>query len=136
MVRQDVFLQHMKLMVKCISTCSLWRTQCQSKRMCLKEVVTPWRPHIGAGSWQDLWAYAERSPHWSRIADRTCDPMWDPCWSSLFRKDCIPWKGHTLEQFVNCSPSEELMLEKFMEDCLLWEGPHTGAGEECEQSCS
>ena len=21
-----------------------------------------------------------------------------------------------------------------MEDCLLWEGPHTGAGEECEES--
>jgi len=33
----------------------------------------------------------------------------------------------------NCSLWEGAMLEKFMEDCLLWEGPHTGAGEECEE---
>lgn len=25
------------------------------------------------------------------------------------------------------------MLEKFMEDYLLWEGLHAGAGEECEE---
>jgi len=24
------------------------------------------------------------------------------------------------------------MLDKFVENCLPWEGPHTGAGEECE----
>ena len=33
----------------------------------------------------------------------------------------------------NCSPWEGLTLEKFMEDCLSWEGSHTGAGEECEE---
>ena len=84
---------------------------------------------------------------------RTCDPVereeptleqvfWqdlqpcgDPCWSSLFLKDCTPWKGPMLEQFVkNRSPWEGPMLEKFVEDCLLWEGPHAGAGEGCEDS--
>ena len=61
--------------------------------------------------------------------------MGDPRWSSLFLKDCTPWKGPTLEQFVkNCSVWEGLTLEKFMEDCLLWEGPHAGAWEECEES--
>jgi len=25
------------------------------------------------------------------------------------------------------------MLEQFMEDCLLWEGPDAGAGEQCEE---
>jgi len=25
------------------------------------------------------------------------------------------------------------MLEQFVEDSLSWEGPHTGAGEECEE---
>jgi len=45
--------------------------------------------------------------HWSRFAGRTCDPMGDPRWSSLFLKDCTLWAG--------------LTLEKFMEDC-----PHTG----------
>lgn len=29
-----------------------------------------------------------------------------------------PWKGLTLEQFLNCG---------------LWEGSHTGAGHECEE---
>ena len=63
--------------------------------------------------------------------------MGDPHWSSLFLKDCTPWKGPMLEQFVkNSSPWEGLMLEKFVKDCLLWEGPHAGAGEECEESSS
>jgi len=42
----------------------------------------------------------------------------DPRWGSLFLKDCTPWEGPTLGQFVNCSPWEGLMLEKFMEDYL------------------
>jgi len=34
----------------------------------------------------------------------------------------------------SCSPWEGLTLEKFVENCLPWAGPHTGAGEECEES--
>lgn len=34
----------------------------------------------------------------------------------------------------NCSPREGLILEKLMKSCLLWEGLHTGAGKECEES--
>ena len=97
--------------------------------------MTPREAHTGAGSCQDLWPHGERSPRWSRFAGRACDPAEDPRWSSLFLKDCTPWKGPMLEQFMkNCSPWEGLMLEKFMEDCLLLEGPHAGAGEECEES--
>jgi len=33
----------------------------------------------------------------------------------------------------SCSPWEGSMLVKFEEDFLLWEGPHTGAGEESEE---
>ena len=29
----------------------------------------------------------------------------------------------------NCCPWDGLTLEKFVEDCLLWEGHHIGAGE-------
>ena len=102
---------------------------------CLKEAVTLWEAHTGAGSWQDLWPSGERSPLWSRFGGRTCDPVGDPCWSSLFLKGCTPWEGPMLEQFVkSCSLQKGLVLEKFMEDCLLWEGPHTGAGEECKES--
>ena len=62
--------------------------------------------------------------------------MGDPCWSSLLLKDCTLWKGPTLEQFVEncCSLWEGLTLEKLVEDCVPREGPHTGAGEECEES--
>ena len=76
----------------------------------------------------------ERSPRRSRFSGRTCDPVGDPRWSSLFLKDCTLWKGPTLVQFVkNCSLWEGLTLEKFVEDCLPWEGPHAGAGEEHEE---
>ena len=67
-----------------------------------------------------LWPHGERSRRWSRFSGRTCDPAGDPRWSSLLLKDCTPREG--------------LILEKFVEDCLLWEGPHAGAGEECEES--
>ncbi|GAB0188058.1 EH domain-containing protein 4 [Grus japonensis] len=56
----------------------------------LKEVVTLWEAHAGAGSWQDLWPHGERSPRQSRFAGRTCDPMGDPRWSSLLLKVCTP----------------------------------------------
>lgn len=34
----------------------------------------------------------------------------------------------------NCSQWEGLILEKVIEDCLLWEGAHTGVREEHEES--
>jgi len=61
--------------------------------------------------------------------------MQDPCWSSLFLKDCTQWKEPTPEQFVkNYSLWEGLTLEKFVDDYLQWEGLHIGAEEECEES--
>jgi len=67
---------------------------------CLKEAVTLWRTCAGAGSCQDLWPCVESIPGWSRFAGRICDPVGNPCWSSLFLKDCILWQGPTLEQFM------------------------------------
>jgi len=81
--------------------------------------VTPWKACAGAGSWQDLWPHGERSPCWSRFADRACDPVGDPRWSSLFLKDSTLWEGPTLGQFVKrCSAWEGPTLEHFVEDCL------------------
>jgi len=69
------------------------------------------------------------------MPEGNCDPVGDPCWSSLFLKDCTPWEGPTLGQFMkSCSPWEGLTLEKFVENCLPCKGPHTGAGEDCEES--
>jgi len=63
--------------------------------------------------------------------------MGDPHSSSLFVKDCTPWKEPMLELFMKkCSLWERLMLEKFMQDCLPWEEPYAGAGEEREESSS
>jgi len=70
--------------------------------MCPREAVTPWRAHTGAGSWKEMWP-VKRGPHWSRFACRTCDPVGDPKWRSLFLKDCTPWKGSTLERIVKDS---------------------------------
>jgi len=68
-----------------------------------------------------------------QVPGRTCDPVGDPHWSSPFLKDCTPWKGPMLEQFLrNLSLWEGPTLE-FMEGCLPWEGPHNGAGEEHEE---
>jgi len=68
---------------------------------------------------------------------RTCGSVGDPSFSSLFLKDCTPWKGPMLEQFMeDCSPWEGPILQKFMKDYLLGGGPHTAVEEECEDSSS
>ncbi|GAB0186948.1 EH domain-containing protein 4 [Grus japonensis] len=84
--------------------------------------VAPWReePMLEQVCWQDL------RPHGG------------PMLQLLFLKDCTSWKRLMLEQFMkNCSlweGREGLTLEKLVEDCLPWEEPHAGAGEEWEES--
>jgi len=63
----------------------------------------PWReePTLEQVCWQGLW------------------PRGDPRWSSLLLKDCTPWKGPMLGQFVkSCTLWEGLILEKFVENRL------------------
>jgi len=79
-------------MVEQIATCSLWKAPHARAGGYLKEAVTLWGACAGAGSCQDLWTCGERSPCWKRCAGRVCDLMTDPRWSSLFLKDCTPWK--------------------------------------------
>lgn len=61
----------------------------------------------------------ERSPRGSMFSGRNCGLVEDPLWSSLFLTDCSLWERPT--------------LEKFAKDCLPLEGPHGGAGKECEE---
>ncbi|KAF4794413.1 hypothetical protein TURU_102525 [Turdus rufiventris] len=63
-----------------------------------------------------IWAHGETSQCWSTFASKTCDPTGDPFWGSLCLEDYTPLEG--------------LMVEKFLECCLPWEGTHAGAGEE------
>ena len=83
--------------------------------------MTPWEACAGAGSWQDL---------------RTCGPVERGAHAEAgLLAGLVTPRGTTLEQFVkNCSLQEGLTLEKLVEDCLSWEAPHAGAGEECEES--
>ena len=37
------------------------------------------------------------------------------------------------EEIPTCSPREGSTQERFMKDCIPWEGPHSGAGKECEE---
>jgi len=79
-----------------MSTCSPWKGPHARAGGCLKEAVTPWEAHAGAGSCQDLQTCGERSPRWSRFAGRACDLVGTHTWSSLSLKDCTPWEGtHT-----------------------------------------
>lgn len=77
---------------------------------------SPWRiVHAGAGFLAGT--VTRRAPH---------------C-SSLFWKECTPWKGPLLEQLLKtCSLWERIMLEMLMKDCFPVEWPHAGAGEQCE----
>jgi len=120
MVRQVVPCSPWRSTVEQISTCSPWKGFHAGAGGCLKEAVTPWSARAGAGFCPDLQTCGERSPHRSRFADRACDPVGDPHWSSLFLKDCTLWEGPMLGQLVrSCSPWDGLMLEKFAENCLL-----------------
>ncbi|TRZ17899.1 hypothetical protein HGM15179_009228 [Zosterops borbonicus] len=68
-----------------------------------------------------------------------CDPVGDlvergpllPSWSSLSLEDCTPWKNdpHHISFGRTAACESGPMLEKFIENCLLWEGPHSVAGE-------
>ena len=83
-------------------SCDPVESPCSSRL--LPGPAEPWReePTLEQVYWQGLW------------------PRGDPRWSSLFLKDCTPWKGPTLGQFMkSCSLWEGLMLEKFVENCLL-----------------
>lgn len=67
---------------------------------CPKEAVILWEANAGVHSWKDLCTHRERNSCWNKFSGRACDPAGDPCWSSLFLKDCTPWKGAMLEQLI------------------------------------
>jgi len=77
---------------------------------------------VGSPRWsrcQDLRMSGERSPRLSRFAGRAGDPVGDLRWRRLLLKDCTPWKGPMLGQFMkSCSLWGGPMLENYVENCL------------------
>ncbi|OPJ76350.1 hypothetical protein AV530_014056 [Patagioenas fasciata monilis] len=72
----------------------------------------------------------ERSPRWSRFSGRTCGPTGDPCWSSLFLKDCTLWTGSMLEQFVtSCSPWKDPCWRSSLRTVSCWWDPTLEQGK-------
>jgi len=96
--------------------------------------VTPWEAHTGEGSWKDLWTRGESSPRWSRFVGRACDPMGEPCWSSLFLKDCTLWEGPVERTcagavFEELQPMGRTHVGEVHGGLSPVKGPHTGAGK-------
>jgi len=105
--------------VEQIFTCSPWKGPHAGAGGCLKQAVSPWGARTGAGSCQDLWTRAERRPCWSRFASRSCDPVGDPHWSSLFLKDCTPWeRTHNEVVCEELQAMERTHVGEFVENCL------------------
>lgn len=72
------------------------------------------KPALDQTPGRDLWTLREKRPHCSRFVGRTCDPVEDPHWSSLFLKEGIPWKGtHSVSWAGRKTPlpEEEVMAE-------------------------
>jgi len=76
----------------------------------------------------------QREAHQEHVFQQDLWPLGDPCRSSLFLKNSIPWKRPMLEHFLrSCTPWKVPTLEKFMEDHIPWEGPHAGAREQRDE---
>lgn len=76
--------------------------------------VCPWIGCAEAGPSQD----PLRGAHAGTAPGKISDPVEDPYWSSPFLKVYSPWKGLTMENFI--------------EDCYLWKTPRWSM-EECEE---
>lgn len=87
-------------------------------------------------AWRKLWSYGK--PMEDQAPGGTCEPVGNPCWSSLDLKNCTLWKGAMLETILkNCSSvGEGYVLDTFVRDCLLWVGLHNAAGEDIEKERS
>ena len=59
-------------------------------------------------------------PVLEQASGNTCGPMERGAHAGTVCEELQPWEG--------------LTLDKFMEDCLPWKGPHSETGEECEES--
>jgi len=76
-------------------------------------------PHTGAGGCALKEAAACGERMWSRLLAGAMAPGEEPHRSRFSGRNSSSWEGPTLAQLVK--------------DCILWEGPHAGAGEEREE---
>lgn len=92
-------------------------------------------------AWRSLWPCG-KPMLWSRLLAEPVALWKGPCWSRFSDRPWGPgvesrlelfWRtaphGRNLHWSSSWSPEEELTLEKFLEDCLPWDGPHAGAGK-------
>jgi len=105
-------------MVEQRPTCSLGRTPRRSRGLCPKEAVT------------------HGEPMWEQAPGRTCGPMERGAHAraGLLAGLVTPWKGPMLEQFVkSCTCGNNPCWSSLWREYFPWEGPHAGAGAECEE---
>ncbi|KAJ7421676.1 hypothetical protein BTVI_17057 [Pitangus sulphuratus] len=94
------------------------------------EKLFPCGPCRSMGEQQSTCSLWRRPPPEQVAAQKNVVTQWETDAEAGSWQDCTLWKEPILEQFMkNRSPQEGVMLEKFMENCLPWERPHTGEGE-------
>lgn len=110
--------------------CSLWKPSCQSgpeRKLHLR----------GSPCWsrilRGLVAHGEEHPCRNRFSVKTCNLMGYPHRSIPFLKDCIPWKGPMLYQFMKKGSLWEGLLLEVMSDCIPWTEFQAEAGKKYEE---
>ena len=128
-----------------LSPCSPWRSTVEQISTC-----SPWRiPHHSRGM-PEKGCDPVESPCWSRLLAGPVAPWREEptqvCWQDLWPRggptleQPVPEGLHPVEGIHTAAICEELQLvgrthvgEVCGGLCLPWEGPHVGAGEECEE---
>ncbi|KAJ7396575.1 hypothetical protein BTVI_143870 [Pitangus sulphuratus] len=98
---------------------------------CMKETVTPWEAWDGAGSCRRPVAHREGNPCQSRFfLGRSCGRYGGPTLVQLICEGLHPMEEWPTGQHFgkNCCLRGGLMLQRFIKDCLPWEGPHRSRG--------
>ena len=81
------------------STCSPWRTPCQSRWRHLKEAVARGKPTLElVPGWTS--GPVKRGAHARAGLLAGLVTLWERPTLEQFMKDCSPWEGLTLEKFV------------------------------------
>jgi len=128
--------------------CSLWRRQWWG-RLCLCRPMQ----EVYGGADTHLQPVKDPTPEQVDAPKGGCEPVGSPCWSRVLAVPVAPWRQkpmleqvsrqdlwlcgeHMLKQSVlkDCTSWKGPILKQFVMAGSLWEGLHSAAGAECDES--